>query len=53
MPVGCPFKVEDLTEAMRKDKKAEGNLIHFVLPYEIGKVGTMDLSPDEATNLLR
>ena len=53
MPVGCPFKVEDLTEAMRKDKKAEGNLIHFVLPYEIGKVGTVDLSPDEATNLLR
>ena len=52
MPVDCPFNVHDLTGAMRKDKKAEGDIIHFVLPLEVGQVKTKDLSPEEVANLL-
>ncbi|MBR5660949.1 MAG: 3-dehydroquinate synthase [Bacteroidales bacterium] len=52
MAVDCPFKVRELTNAMRKDKKAQGNIVHFVLPFGIGHVETVDLSPDEVANLL-
>ena len=52
MPVDCPFNVRDLTGAMRKDKKAEGDIVHFVLPFEVGHVETKDLSPEEVANLL-
>ena len=52
MPVDCPFKVRELTSAMRKDKKAEGDIVHFVLPFEVGHVETKDLSPEEVANLL-
>ena len=53
MMVDCPFQIEELTAAMRKDKKAEGDIIHFVLPSVIGSVSVKDLSPDEATRLLQ
>ena len=52
MPVDCPFKVRELTNAMRKDKKAEGDIVHFVLPFEVGHVETRDLSPEEVASLL-
>ena len=52
MPVDCPFKVRELTSAMRKDKKAEGDIVHFVLPFEVGHVETKDLSPEEVASLL-
>ena len=52
MPVDCPFNVRNLTSAMRKDKKAEGDIIHFVLPFDVGHVETRDLSPEEVANLL-
>lgn len=52
MPTVCPFKVGELTDAMRKDKKAEGSGIHFVLPLCIGKVETRFLSPEFVTSLL-
>ena len=52
MPVDCPFNVRDLTGAMRKDKKAEGDIVHFVLPFEVGHVETRDLSPEEVASLL-
>ena len=52
MPTACPFNVGELTDAMRKDKKAEGGNIHFVLPLGIGKVETMILSPEYVTGLL-
>ena len=50
--VDCPFLVTDLTSAMKKDKKAQGGIVHFVLPERIGHVVTMDLDPDEAAKLL-
>jgi 3-dehydroquinate synthetase len=31
---------------MKKDKKAEGSFIHFVLPVEIGHVQIQNLSPE-------
>ena len=52
MPTSCPFKIGELTEAMHKDKKAEGGSIHFVLPLGIGKVETRILSPEYVTSLL-
>ena len=52
MPVDCPFKVRELTTAMRKDKKAEGDIVHFVLPFEVGHVETRDLGPEEVASLL-
>lgn len=53
MPVICPFEVGELTGAMRKDKKAEGNIIHFILPSGIGDVNVKDMTPAEATRLLQ
>ena len=52
MTVECPFKVKDLASAMRKDKKAEGGIVHFVLPLEIGNVQTRDLPPEDVVKLL-
>ena len=37
---------------MKKDKKAEGALIHFVLPIKIGHVETRDFTADEVVRLL-
>ena len=53
MPTECPFPVERLTGAMRKDKKAEGELVHFVLPLTIGRVETRSISPHHVTRLLQ
>ncbi len=52
LPTECPFPIKDLGEAMKKDKKAEGAVVHFVLPERIGHVVTMDLDVDEVTGLL-
>ena len=52
LPVACPYPVETLAEAMGRDKKAEGGLVHFVLPERIGAVVIRDLSVDEALKLL-
>ena len=52
MLVECPFKVGEMTNAMSKDKTVEGNIIHFILPYGIGDVRVLDMSPDEATRML-
>ena len=52
LPIECPFPIKDLGEAMKKDKKAEGAVVHFVLPERIGHVVTMDLDVDEVTGLL-
>ena len=52
LPVDCPFGIRDLADAMKKDKKAEGGLIHFVLPIKIGLVETRDFSADEVVRLL-
>ena len=52
LPVQCPYRVEALAEAMDKDKKAEGSLVHFVLAERIGSVIIRDLTVAEVLNLL-
>ncbi len=52
METSCPFAPKDLVEAMKKDKKAEGEIIHFVLPSEIGKVMICDLDAATAAKAL-
>ena len=53
LPTQSPYPVETLAEAMDKDKKAEGSLVHFVLAERIGSVIIRDLPVAEAVNLLR
>lgn len=50
--VECPFSIQDMAEAMKKDKKADGVRIHFVIPTGIGHVETKALTPEEAIRLL-
>jgi 3-dehydroquinate synthetase len=52
LPVQCPYPVESLAEAMDKDKKAEGTLVHFVLAERIGSVIIRDLPVALALNAL-
>lgn len=52
LPIGCPFKLSLMAEAMKKDKKAEGDKVHFVLPDSVGEVQVVDLSVDEVMSLM-
>ena len=52
LPTQCPYPLETLAGAMDKDKKAEGSLVHFVLPERIGSVVIRDLTVAEALNAL-
>ncbi len=52
LPVGCPYGARELADAMKKDKKAQGGKVHFVLPLRIGRVETRSLSPEEAAMIL-
>ena len=49
LPTGVPFDLGTLTAAMTKDKKAEGDTIHFVLLSSIGQVEIRKISAAEAT----
>jgi 3-dehydroquinate synthase len=49
LPTGVPFDLGTLTSAMTKDKKAEGDTIHFVLLSSIGQVEIRKISAAEAT----
>ena len=53
LPTQCPYPVESLADAMDKDKKAEGDLVHFVLAERIGSVTIRDLAVAEALNALK
>ena len=52
LPTECPIPVTDLADAMNKDKKAEGSVIHFVLPLAIGHVETRDFDTGQVVKLL-
>ena len=52
LPVDFPFPLDSLGEAMRKDKKAEGGKVHFVLPFGVGDVRIVDMSVDDAIDKL-
>lgn len=48
-----PFGIEEMADVMRKDKKAEGGKVHFVLPRAVGDVITYGLTVEEVVELLR
>ena len=43
LPVDMPCPEEEIQEAMKKDKKAEGGAINFVLIKKIGKVTIQEI----------
>lgn len=51
LPTECPFPPESLSAAMKKDKKAENGIVHFVLIRAIGDVRIVDLPVERAVNL--
>lgn len=51
LPTECPFPPESLSVAMKKDKKAENGIVHFVLIRAIGDVRIMDIPVESAVNL--
>lgn len=53
IPCYCPYTVEEMAETMKKDKKAEGGKIHFVLPKAVGNVEIVDLTVEEVIRLLK
>ena len=52
LPIGSPFKLSMMAEVMKKDKKAEGDKIHFVLPKFVGEVEIVDLTVEEVIALM-
>lgn len=51
LPTECPFPPESLSGAMKKDKKAENGIVHFVLIRAIGDVRIEDLPVESAVIL--
>ena len=47
-----PYSIQDMAEAMTKDKKAEGGRVHFILPRAIGDVVVHDMTVEEVVALL-
>ena len=52
LPIDCPFTIDEMADCMKKDKKAEGDRIHFVLPKYVGEVEIVDLTIDEVLALM-
>ncbi len=52
LPTECPFPVSALTDAMRKDKKAEDGIIHVILIRSFGDVIVRDMTASQAASLL-
>ena len=46
LPTKSPFMPKEMSGAILKDKKAEGRLINFVLPSDIGNVRTVRLDAE-------
>lgn len=53
LPVECPYDIDTLADAMKKDKKADGEFVHFVLPLGIGRVETRELRVEDAVEALK
>ena len=47
-----PYSIQDMAEAMTKDKKAEGGKVHFILPRAVGDVVVHDMTVEEVVGLL-
>ena len=53
IPCYCPYSIEEMAQIMKKDKKAEGGKVHFVLPKAIGVVEIVALTVDEVCRLMK
>ena len=53
IPCYCPYSIEEMAQIMKKDKKAEGGKIRFVLPKAIGEVEIVSLTVDEVCRLMK
>ncbi|MBR5298637.1 MAG: 3-dehydroquinate synthase [Bacteroidales bacterium] len=52
IPCYCPYSIDEMAQIMKKDKKAEGGKVHFVLPKAIGDVEIVALAVDEVCRLM-
>lgn len=52
IPCYCPYSIEEMAQIMKKDKKAEGGKVHFVLPKSVGEVEIVALTVDEVCRLM-
>ena len=48
-----PYDIQDMSDAMTKDKKAEDGKVHFILPRAIGDVVVHDMTVEEVVTLLK
>ena len=53
LPINCPYRIEDMTEIMCKDKKAEAGIVHFVLPAFVGDVRIVDMTISQVLTLMK
>ncbi len=53
IPCYCPYSIEEMAQIMKKDKKAEGGKVYFVLPKAIGEVEIVALTVDEVCRLMK
>jgi len=51
LPTRCPYPAESLKEAMKKDKKATGSAVKFVLPVTPGQVVLQEMTVEKAYDL--
>ena len=52
VPCYCPYSIDEMADVMKKDKKAEGGKVHFVLPKAVGEVEVVDLTVEEVCDLM-
>ena len=52
LPINCAYRIEEMSEIMKKDKKAESGKVHFVLPAAVGDVRIVDLTVDDVVKLM-
>ncbi len=53
IPCYCPYSIEEMAPHMKKDKKAEGGKVHFIIPRGIGDVVAEDLTVEEAVSIFK
>lgn len=47
LPTECPYTLKEMSDAMSKDKKAEGDRINFILPTKIGSVKIVKINIEQ------
>ena len=47
LPTDCPYTLKEMSDAMSKDKKAEGDRINFILPAKIGSVKIVKINIEQ------